>query len=259
MSEPISYVEAASQLGIPEGDTSGFARFVSEFEEGLTAEGLLPDRMLQHLTEDYLAGDSYQGSLLERRVLEARLSVGLPPVEAAAVASRLAANPSSPDDYGLLAHVLRVQILYSPGEWLLREQLALVMGVPDEDRRAFYEVILNYLDNDEDWRAQIAGRLVDLDQEPIPRAMLDDFWDTYEPSQAYRGSDLEGEVLAERAGRATTLTEIRCVLSRMTDHVLARPDLMVREIRGWFTCIAEALHHPDIEGKPSVEPLKAVA
>lgn len=249
-----TYEEAATRLGIPAEDMGGFIDFVSGF--GCHSPGSIATNLMEDFADQLLDG-RYHGSLLERRVLEARLSEGLPLMEAAAVASRLAANPSSAEGYGLLAHVLRAQVVHGPGEWLLREQLALVMGIPDEDRRAFDELLYNWMHGE----AENGERTDDFDPDadPIPRAVLDEFWSDYRPSVDYLGSDLERALLRERALQARSFKGMQQVLFRMSAHVKANPDQPASEVREFFSDLSDALDHPNFEGKPPVQSLRAVA
>lgn len=244
----ISYQDAATRLGIPAEDRDGFFDFVSSFE-GRQLGGVRPD-LFQHIAEDYLLDGAYRGSTLESRVLEARLSDGLPLLEAISVASRLAASPASAEGYHLLVHTLRTQIAYMPGKRLTGDQLALVMAVPDEDRSAFVELLYNWLADEEEWQEQVSGRGYSVGSEPIPRTILDEFWESYPLSQPYPGSDLEAEVLANRAVLVRSVGEAKRVLFRMYEYGKANPDRPVGALRGFFTCLQEGLSSYAFEEAP---------
>lgn len=250
----ISYDDANKRLGIPEEDRNGFFDFVSSF--GVQPlEGIRAD-LFQHIVEDYLAEGAYEGSTLECRVLEARLSEGLPLLEAISVASRLAANPAGAEGYHMLAHTLRTQIAYMPGKRLTGDQLAIVMGVPDEDRRAFSELIYQWVDDDEEWTEQVKGRGYSIESEPIPRSVLDEFWESYALSQPYLGSDLEAEVLANRAILVRSVDEVKRVLNRMFEYTRRNPDRRVGTLPGFFVCLEEGLSTYAFEEPP---PLRVAA
>lgn len=140
--------------------------------------------------------------------------------------------------------VLRV---WRDTETYSRDLLALVTGVPDEDRRAFDKVLHNWLnpdaEQDENWPS-----------EPLTSDTLDDFWQAYSPCAGYFGTDLEGEVLAYRAQDARSAGELRRVLGRMFEHVELRSDDRVGNFRGFFTCLSDALAHPDFEQTASTTP-----
>lgn len=245
----ISYQDAATRLGIPEGDRGGFVEFVSSFPSNRPG-GVEPD-LFEQLAEDYRSVEGYHGSELERRVLEARLDHELPLVETVAIASRLASSFDS-YRYGLFASVLRAQLTRS-GECLKGEQLADVMGVPDEDDCAFFELLYKWVDDSEEWQAQVHGRAYGVEREPIPKGVLSAFWERYPSSESYPGSDLEGDVLVERGYRVRSIADVKRVLGRARQHVKVNPGRPAFELRGFFVGLEEGLCTYAFDESPSLQ------
>jgi hypothetical protein len=137
-----------------------------------------------------------------------------------------------------------------------RDLLALVMGVPDEDRAAFDDVLHNWLhwmaEHDSEWD-------FDPKAHPIPSDALEDFWQEHSPHAVYFGSALEEGVLAQRAQNARRVEEMQRVLVRMAAHVRARPSLLASEIVGFFNCLLDALDHGDFDERCSAAPVLKVA
>lgn len=124
------------------------------------------------------------------------------------------------------------------------------MAVPDEDRSAFVELLYNWLADEEEWQEQVSGRGYSVGSEPIPRTILDEFWESYPLSQPYPGSDLEAEVLANRAVLVRSVGEAKRVLFRMYEYGKANPDRPVGALRGFFTCLQEGLSSYAFEEAP---------
>ena len=250
----INYQEAATRLGIPEEDRSGFVEFVSAFAPDQSNR--VKRDLFEHLKEDYGSDGQYHGSELERHVLETRLEGGMPLTEAVAIANRLASFDTY--QYGLLASVLMMQLTRDGGS-ILGKELAVVMGVPDEDRFAFVELLYNWVDEDEAWQAQVKGRGYSVEIEPIPRTVLNAFWERYPLSEPYRGSSLEGDMLAERAMLVRSIKDVKHVLSRTFEHANISPDRRAFELRGVFACLEEALSNEAFEERQAAQPLRAAA